>query len=72
MRLATLFAAAETKSPEVKAERYGAPPPGGPRRPCLPPHGQGRIHFPITTSSEKAQEFSTGRGRNAFLLGYRS
>src|SRR5437773_3004450 len=51
---ATLFAAAETKPKDLCA-----PPPGG-AAPSLPARiltGQGRIHFPITTSSAKAQEF---------------
>src|SRR5713101_1646998 len=56
---ATLLAAAETKSPESKPKDMCVPPPGG-AAPSLPARiltGQGRIHFPITTSSEKAQEF---------------
>src|SRR5712691_791310 len=56
---ATLFAAAETKAPEIKPKDMCAPPPGG-AAPSLPARiltGQGRIDFPITTSSEKAQEF---------------
>src|SRR5579872_3195161 len=51
---AILFAAAETKPKDMCA-----PPPGG-TAPSLPAHimtGQGTIRFPITTSSEKAQEF---------------
>src|SRR3989442_11309712 len=51
---ATLFAATETKPKDMCV-----PPPGG-AAPSLPARiltGQGRIHFPITTSSEKAQEF---------------
>jgi tetratricopeptide (TPR) repeat protein len=56
---ATLFAAAETKSPENKPKDMCGPPPGGaaPSLPALILTGQGRIHFPITTSSEKAQQF---------------
>ncbi len=56
---ATLFAAAETKSAEIKPKDTCVPPPGG-AAPTLPARiltGQGRINFPITTSSEKAQEF---------------
>ena len=56
---ATLLAAAETKSPEIKPKDMCVPPPGG-AAPSLPARiltGQGRMHFPITTSSEKAQEF---------------
>src|SRR5258706_10802188 len=51
---ATLFASAEPKSKDMCV-----PPPGG-AAPSLPARiltGQGRIQFPITTSSEKAQEF---------------
>ena len=51
---AILSAATETKPKDMCA-----PPPGG-AAPSLPARiltGQGRIHFPITTSSEKAQEF---------------
>ena len=51
---ATLFAATETKPKDMCV-----PPPGG-AAPSLPARiltGQGRIHFPITTSSGKAQEF---------------
>ena len=50
---ATLFAATETKPKDMCV-----PPPGG-AAPSLPARiltGQGRIHFPITTSSGKAQE----------------
>src|SRR5260370_3225365 len=50
----TLFAATETKPADMCA-----PPPGG-TAPALPAHimtGQGKIDFPITTSSAKAQEF---------------
>src|SRR5437762_1469497 len=49
-----LFAA-----PETKPKDMCAPPPGG-TAPSLPAKilaGQGKINFPITTSSEKAQEF---------------
>src|SRR5262245_66031723 len=56
---ATLAVAADTKLPENKPKDMCAPPPGG-AAPSLPAHiltGQGRIHFPITTSSEKTQEF---------------
>src|SRR5437867_11669088 len=51
---ATLFATTETKPKDMCV-----PPPGG-AAPSLPARiltGQGRIHFPITTSSGKAQEF---------------
>jgi tetratricopeptide (TPR) repeat protein len=51
---AALFAAAETKSKDMCV-----PPPGG-TAPTLPARilsGQGKIDFPITTSSPKAQEF---------------
>ena len=51
--------AAESKVPEVKPKDMCAPPPGG-TAPSLPARilaGQGRIDFPITTSSAKAQEF---------------
>src|SRR5947207_7998726 len=54
-----LFAAPETKAPENKPKDMCAPPPGG-TAPSLPAKilaGQGKINFPITTSSEKAQEF---------------
>src|SRR5678816_4561511 len=57
---ATMLAAAETKLPENKPKDMCAPPPGG-AAPSLPARiltGQGRIHFPTTTPSEKAQEFS--------------
>src|SRR4026209_2951819 len=56
---ATLLVAAETKLPENKPQDMCAPPPGG-AAPSLPARimtGQGRIDFPITTSSLKAQEF---------------
>src|SRR5215468_6964054 len=49
-----LFAAAENKPKDMCV-----PPPGG-SAPSLPARimtGQGKIDFPITTSSEKAQEF---------------
>ncbi len=51
---AVLFAAAETKSKDMCV-----PPPGGsaPTLPARIMQGQGKIDFPITTSSEKAQEF---------------
>src|SRR5580700_6352153 len=51
---ASLFAAVETKSKDMCV-----PPPGG-TAPTLPARilsGQGYINFPITTTSEKAQEF---------------
>jgi tetratricopeptide (TPR) repeat protein len=51
---AALFAAEETKPKDMCV-----PPPGG-SAPTLPARilsGQGKIDFPITTSSEKAQEF---------------
>lgn len=51
--------AAESKVPEVKPKDMCAPAPGG-TAPSLPARilaGQGRIDFPITTSSAKAQEF---------------
>src|SRR2546429_4375090 len=54
MSTMALFAA-----PETKPKDMCAPPPGG-TAPSLPAKllaGQGKINFPITTSSEKAQEF---------------
>src|SRR6266849_9751178 len=51
--------AAESKVPEVKPKDMCAPPPGG-TAPSLPAKilsGQGTVHFPITTSNPKAQQF---------------
>jgi len=56
---AALLGAAGNKSSENKPKDMCAPPPGG-AAPALPARimtGQGRIDFPITTSSLKAQEF---------------